>query len=183
MMIIHRKVYDELFPSVPALPGVAKLVHHLAKNQVQPHHHHYYLDDDDQHRHNNRHNNDDDPQIKTAVATSSSSHSFELKTSNHSGLFSLFDKLVIINHYQSSSSNLQSLCVLGENIKINIVKLFTRSLKGFCWKYCQSIHHHLERFLVKILSNYSPSPWKVLGDDPRVGNAKPAPDIFLVGTI
>ena len=103
MMIIHRKVYDELFPSVPALPGVAKLVHHLARNQVQPHHHHYHLDDD-QHRHNNdhnnRHNNDNDHQIKTAVATSSSSHSFELKTSNHSGLFSLFDKLVIIDHYQ-----------------------------------------------------------------------------------
>merc|ERR1719370_1095275 len=79
-----RKVYDELFPSVPALPGVAKLVHHLSRNQ-----------------------------IKMAVATSSSSHSFKLKTSNHAGLFSLFDKLV-------------------------------------------------------------------LGDDPRVGNAKPAPDIFLV---
>ena len=143
MMLLHRKVYDELFPSVPALPGVAKLVHHLARNQVQPHHHldddqhnDHHNNNDDQHRHNNdhnnRHNNDDDPQIKTAVATSSSSHSFELKTSNHSGLFSLFDKLVIINHYQSSSSNLQSLCVLGENIKINIVKLFTRSLKGFC---------------------------------------------------
>ena len=103
MMILHRKVYDELFPSVPALPGVAKLVHHLARNQVQPHHH---LDDDQHNDHHNnnddqhRHNKDDDHQIKTAVATSSSSHSFELKTSNHSGLFSLFDKLVIVDHYQ-----------------------------------------------------------------------------------
>ena len=96
MMLLHRKVYDELFPSVPALPGVAKLVHHLARNQVQPHHHHhhYHLDDDQHHN-----NNNDDHQIKTAVATSSSSHSFELKTSNHSGLFSLFDKLVIVYHY------------------------------------------------------------------------------------
>ena len=134
MMILHRKVYNELFPSVPALPGVAKLVHHLARNQVQPHHH---LDDDQHNDHHNnnddqhRHNKDDDHQIKTAVATSSSSHSFELKTSNHSGLFSLFDKLVIINHYQTSSSNHQSLCVLGENIKINIVKLFTIILKDF----------------------------------------------------
>ena len=33
-------------------------------------------------------------QIKMAVATSSSSHSFKLKTENHSGLFSLFDKMV-----------------------------------------------------------------------------------------
>ena len=34
MMAILRKVYDDLFPSVAALPGVARLVHHLAKHQV-----------------------------------------------------------------------------------------------------------------------------------------------------
>ena len=35
MMAILRKVYDDLFPSVAALPGVARLVHHLAKHQVR----------------------------------------------------------------------------------------------------------------------------------------------------
>jgi len=62
-------VYKELFPSVPTLPGVAKLVHHLAKSGVP-----------------------------IAVATISSSSAFELKTSNHSGLFSLFDHIVTGDH-------------------------------------------------------------------------------------
>ena len=35
MKAILRKVYDDLFPSVAALPGVARLVHHLAKHQVR----------------------------------------------------------------------------------------------------------------------------------------------------
>ena len=39
-------------------------------------------------------------QIKMAVATSSSSHSFKLKTENHSGLFSLFDKMVKKKHHR-----------------------------------------------------------------------------------
>jgi len=59
------EVYKELFPTVGALPGVAKLVHHLAKNNVP-----------------------------LSVATSSSSSAFDMKTVNHSGLFSLFDHIV-----------------------------------------------------------------------------------------
>ena len=35
LMAILRKVYDDWFPSVAALPGVARLVHHLAKHQVR----------------------------------------------------------------------------------------------------------------------------------------------------
>lgn len=59
------RVYQELFPSVKIMSGVIKLVHHLAKNGVA-----------------------------IAVATSSSSSSFDLKTSHHQGLFSLFDHIV-----------------------------------------------------------------------------------------
>ena len=53
-LIIARKVYDELFPSVAALPGVAKLVHHLAKNKVtryHPCHHHHQNHHHHQHHH------------------------------------------------------------------------------------------------------------------------------------
>ena len=59
-------IYEQLFPSVAALPGVPRLVHHLAKSGV-----------------------------RTAVATSSSRAAFALKTTNHSGLFSLFDAVVV----------------------------------------------------------------------------------------
>lgn len=59
------KVYQELFPSVKIMPGVMKLVHHLSKSGVP-----------------------------IAVATSSSSSSFSLKTSHHQGLFSLFCHIV-----------------------------------------------------------------------------------------
>ena len=79
-------------------------------------------------------------QIKMAVATSSSSHSFKLKTENHSGLFSLFDKMVK--------------------------------------------KKHLRQFLFNNINDISNiSLHQVLGDDPRVGKAKPAPDIFLVRII
>jgi len=61
--------YKELFPTVKAMPGVHKLTHHLAKHK-----------------------------IPIAVATSSSSSSFELKTGHHSGLFSLFDLIVKGDH-------------------------------------------------------------------------------------
>jgi len=79
-----KEKYDSLFPDVSCLPGVTKLVHHLAKHK-----------------------------IPIAVASSSSTSSFKLKTTKHSGLFSMFDAIV-------------------------------------------------------------------LGDDPRVLNAKPSPDIFQV---
>ena len=79
-----KEKYDSLFPDVSCLPGVTKLVHHLAKHK-----------------------------IPIAVASSSSTSSFKLKTMKHSGLFSMFDAIV-------------------------------------------------------------------LGDDPRVLNAKPSPDIFQV---
>jgi len=58
-------VYKDLFPKVGALPGAAKLVHHLTKSG-----------------------------IPVGVATSSSTSSFHLKITNHSGLFSLFDHIV-----------------------------------------------------------------------------------------
>jgi len=58
--------YKELFPSVQSLPGVAKLVHHLAKHCVP-----------------------------ISVASSSSREAFVKKTENHSGLFSLFDNIVL----------------------------------------------------------------------------------------
>jgi len=61
-----RDIYNELFPSVKSLPGVTKLVHHLAKHN-----------------------------IPISVASSSSSSAFQLKTENHSGLFSLFDNIVL----------------------------------------------------------------------------------------
>jgi len=61
-----KKVYNELFPSVKSLPGVMKLVHHLAKHG-----------------------------IPISVASSSSTSAFSLKTTNHSGLFSMFDKIVL----------------------------------------------------------------------------------------
>ena len=94
-----RTVYDALFTTVKALPGVHKLVHHLAKHQVRLH-----LSPANFHFHSF--------QVPLSVATSSNSPAFNLKTGHHSGLFSLFDQLV-------------------------------------------------------------------LGDDPRVEHAKPAPDIFL----
>ena len=78
-----KEKYDSLFPHVKSLPGVMKLVHHLSKHKVP-----------------------------MAVASSSSSSAFAMKTQNHAGLFSMFDAIV-------------------------------------------------------------------LGDDPRVTAAKPAPDIFL----
>ena len=78
-----KEKYNSLFPHVKSLPGVMKLVHHLSKNGVL-----------------------------IAVASSSSTSAFKIKTQNHAGLFSMFDAFV-------------------------------------------------------------------LGDDPRVKNAKPAPDIFL----
>ena len=78
-----KEKYDSLFPHVKSLAGVVKLVHHLSKNNVP-----------------------------IAVATSSSSSAFKIKTQNHAGLFSMFDVII-------------------------------------------------------------------LGDDPRVRRAKPAPDIFL----
>ena len=78
-----KEKYNSLFPHVKSLPGVMKLVHHLSKNGVL-----------------------------IAVASSSSTSAFKIKTQNHAGLFSMFDAIV-------------------------------------------------------------------LGDDPRVKNAKPAPDIFL----
>jgi len=61
-----KEVYDKLFPTVKCLPGVTKLVHHLSKNK-----------------------------IPISVASSSSTSSFKLKTENHSGLFSLFDHIVL----------------------------------------------------------------------------------------
>jgi len=61
-----RDIYNELFPTVKSLPGVAKLVHHLAKHK-----------------------------IPISVASSSSSSAFQLKTENHSGLFSMFDNIVL----------------------------------------------------------------------------------------
>ena len=78
-----KEKYDSLFPHVKSLPGVMKLVHHLCKHSVP-----------------------------MSVASSSSTSSYKIKTQKHSGLFSMFDAVV-------------------------------------------------------------------LGDDPRVKNAKPAPDIFL----
>ena len=54
-LIIARKVYDELFPSVAALPGVAKLVHHLAKNKVTRHHPNYHHHCRHHHQHHHRH--------------------------------------------------------------------------------------------------------------------------------
>ncbi|XP_023342158.1 uncharacterized protein LOC111711905 [Eurytemora carolleeae] len=59
------EVYQQLFPNVKSLPGVSKLVHHLAKHN-----------------------------IPIAIATSSSTSAFEMKTRNHSGLFSLFDLII-----------------------------------------------------------------------------------------
>eukprot|EP00090_Calanus_glacialis_P003431 TRINITY_DN12544_c0_g1_i1.p1 TRINITY_DN12544_c0_g1~~TRINITY_DN12544_c0_g1_i1.p1 ORF type:complete len:468 (-),score=148.35 TRINITY_DN12544_c0_g1_i1:66-1388(-) len=61
-----RDIYNDLFPKVKSLPGVTKLVHHLAKHK-----------------------------IPISVASSSSSSAFQLKSENHSGLFSLFDNLVL----------------------------------------------------------------------------------------
>jgi len=61
-----RDIYNDLFPTVKCLPGVTKLVHHLAKHK-----------------------------IPISVASSSSSSAFKLKTENHSGLFSLFDNIVL----------------------------------------------------------------------------------------
>jgi len=61
-----KAVYEDLFPTVKSLPGVTKLVHHLAKHR-----------------------------IPISVASSSSSSAFQLKTENHSGLFSLFDNIVL----------------------------------------------------------------------------------------
>ena len=78
-----REKYDSLFPHVKSLPGVVKLVHHLARHKVP-----------------------------LAVASSSSTPAYRVKTQHHAGLFSMFDAIV-------------------------------------------------------------------LGDDPRVRSAKPAPDIFL----
>jgi len=60
-----QAIYREMFPDVPTLPGVHKLVHHLVKHK-----------------------------IPIAVATSSSSSSYDLKTKNHAGLFSMFDVIV-----------------------------------------------------------------------------------------
>ena len=59
-------IYNDLFPTVKSLPGVAKLVHHLAKHKVP-----------------------------ISVASSSSSSAFQLKAVNHTGLFSLFDNIVL----------------------------------------------------------------------------------------
>ena len=81
-----KEKYDSLFPHVKSLPGVMKVVHHLAKHG-----------------------------IPIAVASSSSTSSFNIKTTQHTGLFSMFDAII-------------------------------------------------------------------LGDDMRVKNAKPAPDIFLVAS-
>ena len=61
-----QSVYKELFPTVQSLPGVTKLVHHLAKHK-----------------------------IPISVASSSSTSAFNLKTGHHSGLFSLFDNIVL----------------------------------------------------------------------------------------
>ena len=59
-----QAVYQDLFPTVKSLPGVTKLVHHLAKNK-----------------------------IPISVASSSSTSAFNVKSTNHSGLFSLFDNI------------------------------------------------------------------------------------------
>ena len=58
--------YDSLFPHVKSLPGVMKLVHHLSKHGVP-----------------------------IAVASSSSTSAFSMKTQNHAGLFSMFDAIVL----------------------------------------------------------------------------------------
>ena len=61
-----QAVYRELFPTVQSLPGVARLVHHLARHG-----------------------------IPLAVASSSSTAAYKLKTEQHTGLFSLFDAVVL----------------------------------------------------------------------------------------
>jgi len=63
---LSTEQYHKMFPNVKSLPGVTKLVHHLVKSKVP-----------------------------ISVATSSSTSSFKLKTVNHSGLFSLFDQIVL----------------------------------------------------------------------------------------
>jgi len=65
-IIKSRDIYNDLFPTVKSLPGVTKLVHHLAKHK-----------------------------IPISVASSSSASAFQLKSENHSGLFSLFDNIVL----------------------------------------------------------------------------------------
>lgn len=65
-LVERNRVQDALWPTVPLLPGISKLVHHLKKHD-----------------------------IPMAVATSSRRKNFEMKTAHHQDLFSLFDGKIV----------------------------------------------------------------------------------------
>ncbi|KAF9527351.1 HAD-like protein [Crepidotus variabilis] len=65
-LVERNRVQDELWPTVPLLPGVRKLVKHLKKHN-----------------------------IPMAVATSSRRRNFELKTAHHKDIFGLFEGKIV----------------------------------------------------------------------------------------